>query len=50
MFNIMCNIKYIYFIIYLYFPGITIGFYATFLVNLVQGSIPQETDESDSDY
>ena len=50
MFKIMCNIKYIFFIIYLYFPGVTIGFYATFLSSLVKGSNSQEVDESDKDY
>ena len=50
MFAIMGNFKYIFFNIYLYFPGITIGFYATFLANLVKNSIPQEPDQSDADY
>ena len=48
--SIITDLKYIYFIIYLYFPGVTIGFYATFLSNLVQHSIPQEAGQSDADY
>ena len=50
MFAIMGNTKYIFFNIYLYFPGITIGFYATFLANLVKGAVPQDAGEADADY
>ena len=41
MFNIMGNKKYLYMVIYMYFPGVTIGFYATFLAGLVQKCLPQ---------
>ena len=47
MFAIMGNAKYKFFNIYLYFPGITIGFYATFLANLVKRAVPQDFGEVD---
>ena len=32
------------------FPGITVGFYATYISKLVKFSIPQDLDESKDDY
>lgn len=37
----MGNKKYRYLVVYMYFPGVTIGFYATFLANMVKRSLPQ---------
>jgi hypothetical protein len=41
---------YRYLTIYYYFPGIAIGFYATFLYKLVGYALPQEADQSKEDY
>ena len=32
------------------FPGLTVGFYATYIYKLVIFSLPQEIDENDDDY
>lgn len=34
-------------IVYYFFPGLTVGFYATFIYKLIGLSLPQESDESD---
>ncbi len=39
--NILKDKKYIYLNIYMFFPGVTIGFYASFLSTLVSESLPQ---------
>ena len=37
-------------LIYYILPGLTVGFYATFIYKLVIFSLPQEPYESDDDY
>ena len=37
-------------IMYYYFPGLCVGFYATFLYKLIGLSLPQNSDELDDDY
>lgn len=36
--------------IYFYFPGICIGFYATFLYKLIGISLPKDNNETEDDY
>ena len=35
-----------YLIVYYFFPGLCVGFYATFIYKLVGFSLPQETGET----
>jgi MFS family permease len=44
------NSDYKYLFMYFYFPGVAIGFYATFLYKLVAYSLPQTPDQTDDDY
>lgn len=46
----MKDTKYIFLVIYMYFPGLTIGFYATFVSTLVSSSIPIDAGETTEDY
>jgi hypothetical protein len=41
----MKDTKYIYLTIYYFFPGLTIGFYATFVSTLVSSSLPFTTGQ-----
>ena len=48
--TILKEARYKFLNIYLFFPGVTIGFYATFVSTLVAESLPQGADESTDDY
>ena len=50
MISLLKDTKYKFLFIYYFFPGLAVGFYATFLYKLIGLSIKQESGQSDDDY
>ena len=50
MTSILKNSKYRNLFLYYFFPGVAVGFYATFIYKLIGLSLVQEEHESDDDY
>lgn len=40
--NLIKNTQYIYLHLYYYFPGVVVGFYATYLYKIVKASLPAQ--------